>query len=40
MELDYDILFDKYLVLLNEMKNSLEGEEPICKNAIKYGLYA
>ncbi len=40
MELDYDILFDKHLVSLNEMKNSLKGAEPIYKNAIKYGLYA
>ncbi|KPA18881.1 DNA polymerase subunit beta [Candidatus Magnetomorum sp. HK-1] len=40
MELNYDILFDKHLVSLNEMKNSLKGEEPIYKNAIKHGLYA
>ena len=40
MELDYDILFDKHLVSVNEMKNSLKGAEPIYKNAIKYGLYA
>lgn len=40
MELDYNILFDKHLVSLNEIKNSLKGEEPIYKNAIKYGLYA
>jgi predicted nucleotidyltransferase len=40
MELDYDILIDKHLLSLNEIKYSLKGKEPIYKNAIKNGLYA
>lgn len=40
MELKHDILFDKHLLSVNEIKNSLRGAEPIYKNAIKNGIYA
>ena len=40
MELEYDIIFDKHLITVNELSNSLKGAEQIYKNAIKYGVYA
>ena len=40
MELKYDLLFDKHLLSLNEIKHSLKGAEPIYQNAIKNGIYA
>ena len=40
MELKYDILFDKHLLTLHEIKHGIKGAEPIYQNAIKQGIYA
>ncbi|CAN2042754.1 DNA polymerase subunit beta [Candidatus Magnetomoraceae bacterium gMMP-15] len=40
MELQYDILFNKHLLSVKEMKQSLKGAEPMYKIAIKHGIYA
>ncbi len=40
LELKYDILFDKHLISVCEINNSLRGAEPIYVNAIKNGVYA
>ena len=40
LELEYDVLFDKHLLSINEKENLLKGAEPIYINAIKKGIYA
>ena len=40
MELQHDILFDKHLLTLHEIKHSLKASEPIYQNALKQGIYA
>ncbi len=40
MELEYDLLFDKYLISTDELQHSLRGAQPIFINAIHNGVYA
>jgi len=40
MELQHEVLFDKHLLSLYEMKHTLKGIEPIYQNALKQGIYA
>ena len=40
LELQYDILFDKYLISSDELHNSLRGAQPIFRHAIQHGVYA
>ena len=40
LELEYEVLFDKYLISTDELEHSLRGAQPIFKNAVKHGVYA
>jgi len=40
MELEYDVLFDKHLLSVNEVNNSIRAAQPIFVNAINKGIYA
>ena len=39
VELEHDVLFDKHLISICELKNTLKGAEPIYNNAVKNGIY-
>lgn len=40
LELEYDILFDTYVISTYELEHSLRGAQPIFINAINKGVYA
>ena len=40
LELKYDILFDKHLISIDELHNSMRGVQPVFVDAIQHGVYA
>jgi predicted nucleotidyltransferase len=40
MELEYDVLFDKFVISTDELQHSSRGAQPIFTNAIQNGVYA
>ncbi len=39
LELEYDILFNVFMISTDELRNSPRGAQPIFKNAVREGIY-